>query len=332
MLVLLSLGAFIEFVSQLDDLGQGDYTMATAVQYVALKMPRLAVGLLPICVLLGSLLGLGALASGSELIVMRAAGISVRRLAGAVALSGLVFALLGGVVGEFMAPQMDLYARQLRAVAKSGNADVAGASAWIRDADTIFNVRPSIDGIDDGGVYVYRLGGDALLSGIGRGESVESGGEWGVGNYSESIFDADGVSLKLAIEQVRVGKLTDLLAITTVRESSLTGQELWAYVQHLKSNGLDADTYEIAFWSRVATVVGIAIMCILALPFVFGSLRTTGAGARMIFGVLIGLGYFLLSRMMADSAAVFDLSPFVVAWIPTLLLVLITGIGLRRLG
>ncbi len=195
-----------------------------------------------------------------------------------------------------------------------------------------FNVRPSIDGIDDGGVYVYRLGGDALLSGIGRGDSVESDGEWGVGNYRESLFDADGVSLRLEIEQDRVGKLTDLLAITTVRESSLTGQELWAYVRHLKANGLDADTYEIAFWSRVATVAGIAVMCILALPFVFGSLRSTGAGARMIFGVLIGLGYFLLSRMMADSAAVFDLSPFVVAWIPTLLLVLITGIGLRRLG
>jgi len=245
-----------------------------------------------------------------------------------------VFAILGGVVGEFMAPQMDLYARQLRAVAKSGNADIAGSSAWLRDADAVFNIRPSIDGTDFGGVYVFRLGEPGALTGIGRGDALfsDTGDSWELGNYEESRFVADGVELAQDFDAERVSKMSDLLAITQVRESSLTGQELWAYVRHLRANGLDADAYEIAFWSRIAMMVGIGVMCVLGLPFVFGSLRTTGAGARMIFGVLIGLGYFLLSRTMADSAAVFDLSPFVVAWIPTLLLVLITAIGLKRLS
>jgi len=334
MTVLLSLGAFIEFVSQLDDLGQGDYTMWVAIKYVALKMPRVAAGLLPVSVLLGSLLGLGALASSSELIVMRAAGVSVRKLAGSVALSGLVFAILGGVVGEFMAPQMDLFARQLRAVAKSGNADLAGSSAWLRDSDAIFNVRPSIDGTDFGGVYVFRLGQSGSLTGIGRGDAIfpESGDSWELGNYQESRFAVDGVALAEDFDAERISKMSDLLAITQVRESSLTAKELWAYVRHLRSNGLDADAYEIAFWSRIAMVVGIGVMCVMGLPFVFGSLRTTGAGARMIFGVLIGLGYFLLSRTMADSAAVFDWSPIIVAWIPTTLLLMITLIGLKRLS
>ena len=333
LLVLLSLGGFIEFVSQMDDLGEGTYDIWKAMQYTALKMPRLAVGLLPVCVLLGSLLGLGALATSSELIVMRAAGVSTSRLAQSVALTGVVMAVLGAVVGEFMAPQMDLYARQLRAVAKSGDADIAGSSAWLRDGNVIFNVRPSIDGIDYGGVYAFRVGEGVFLEGIGRGDSVQSDddGEWTLSNFRESQFGDDGVGLGDDIDPNRVGKLTDLLAITAVRESSLTGQELWAYVQHLKANGLDADSYEIAFWSRVALVFGIVVMCVLALPFSFGSLRSTGAGARMLIGVLIGLGYFLMSRMMADSSAVFNLSPFIVAWIPTLLLLAGTIFGLRRL-
>jgi len=333
MLVLLSLGGFIEFISQMDDLGEGSYDIWKAMQYTALKMPRLAAGMLPVSVLLGALLGLGALATSSELIVMRAAGVSTRRLAQSVALTGVAIAVVGAVVGEFMAPQMDLYARQLRAVAKSGDADIAGSSAWLRDGDTVFNIRPSIDGTDFGGVYAFRVGNGTFLAGIGRGDSVQSDddGEWTLSNFKESQFSSAGVSIGTDIDPNRIGKLTDLLAITAVRESSLTGQELWAYIKHLKANGLDAESYEIAFWSRVAMIFGIVVMCVLALPFVFGSLRTTGAGARMLIGVLIGLAYFLLSRMLADSAAVFNLSPFIVAWIPTLLLATVTFFALRRL-
>ena len=66
--------------------------------------------------------------------------------------------------------------------------------------------------------------------------------------------------------------------------------------------------------------------------FVFGSLRDTGAGGRMIVGVLIGVGYFLLGSTMADSGTVFDLSPFVAAWLPTVLLTTGTLIALRRMS
>jgi lipopolysaccharide export system permease protein len=332
MLVMLSLGGFVEFISQLDDIGQGDYDMVSAIQFVLLKQPRLAAGLLPVSALLGTLLGLGALASHSELIIMRAAGISVQRIARSVGMIGLGLAIIGGVVGEFIAPQLDLYARQMRAVAKSGSADMTGSSAWLRDGDMIFNLRPSIDGTDFGGVYVFRMGDSASLAGVGRADSVESDDDqWTLSNYQESVISEDGIGIGTDVDQEQVRKLSDLLAITAVRESSLTGTELWTYVQYLKSNGLESDRYEIAFWGRIAKIAGIAVMCMLALPFVFGSLRSTGAGSRMLIGALIGVGYFLLGNTMADSGAVFDLSPFLVAWFPTVALLIGTLVALRRL-
>ncbi|MEE4184651.1 MAG: LPS export ABC transporter permease LptG [Gammaproteobacteria bacterium] len=334
MLVLLSLGIFIEFVGQLDDLGQGTYTLITVVQYILLKIPHLAAGLLPVSVLLGSLLGLGALAAGSELIIMQASGVSARRLAGSVALTGIAIALVGGLIAEFLAPEMYLYARQLRAVAKSGQADLAGSSTWVRDGNTIYNLRPSVDGVEYGGVYVYRMAARGSLQSIGRADSLETADDqWQLDNYQESVLSRDGVTVQTDIVVPgSVGQLGDLLAITAVKDSSLTGIELYNYVRYLKRNGLDAKRYEIAFWGRLAQIAGIAVMCVLALPFVFGSLRTTGAGARMIVGVLIGVGYFLMSRTMADSAAVFDLSPIVVAWLPTVLLALGTYLALRRVA
>ncbi len=332
-MVLLAIGSFIEFVGQLDDLGEGSYDMLAALQYAALKMPQLATSLLPASILIGALLGLGALASSSELIVMRAAGVSSARLAQAVGITGVVIAVIGGLVGEFLAPQMDLYARQMRAVAMSGDADMAGSSAWLRDGDLIFNVRPAGDDADHGGVLLFRMGRPGVLTGIGRGDSVPSDDDatWTLSNFRESQFVSSGVKIDTQIEQERINKLTDLLVVTAVRDSSLAGRELWAYIKYLRANGLDSDRYEIEFWTRISTIAGIAVMCVLALPFVSGSLRSSGAGARMIIGVLIGLGYFLLNKTLADSAGVFDLQPFFVAWLPTVLLGAIAAIGLARL-
>ena len=332
LLVLLSVGGFVDFIGQLKDI-EGDYTLPVAVQVALLKLPRLAAGMLPVSTLLGALLGLGALASHSELIVMRASGVSAFRLAASVGVAGLALAIVGGVVGEFIAPQMDLYARQMKAVAQNDSADMTGSSAWLRSGDAIVNVRPSIDGTDYGGVYVYRMGRPGRLEGIGQADSEQKfDGSWILSDYSESRLTDNGIELSNELKLDDVDELIDLLAITAVRESSLTGAELWAYIDYLQDNGLASERYEIAFWGRLATIVSIIVMCMLALPFVFGSLRAAGTGARMLIGVLFGLSYFLLSKTMADSGAVFDLSPLFVAWSPLLLLLTITIVLLRRVG
>ena len=64
------------------------------------------------------LLGLGALASGSEIIVMRSSGLSVGRLARMVALSGFVLLVLTALLGEFIGPPLDFYARDMRMAAR----------------------------------------------------------------------------------------------------------------------------------------------------------------------------------------------------------------------
>ncbi|HWM28327.1 MAG TPA: LptF/LptG family permease, partial [Woeseiaceae bacterium] len=64
--------------------------------------------------------------------------------------------------------------------------------------------------------------------------------------------------------------------------------------------------------------------------FVFGSLRSSGTGGRLMLGVLIGLGYFLASEMLANSGQVFNLNPAIVSWVPSLVLLAITVFALSR--
>ena len=73
------------------------------------------------------------------------------------------------------------------------------------------------------------------------------------------------------------------------------------------------------------------IMPMLGLAFVFGPLRTGGAGARLMIGVGIGLAYYLASEMLANSGQVFNLNPALIAWLPSLLLLLITAYALGRI-
>ena len=94
MMVLLVLGALFMFIDQQDDVGIGHYTALDAFWYTLLNLPQLAYELLPITALIGSLLGLGSLARGSELTVIRATGVSVARLAGIALMAGLLLMLL----------------------------------------------------------------------------------------------------------------------------------------------------------------------------------------------------------------------------------------------
>jgi lipopolysaccharide export system permease protein len=71
-------------------------------------------------------------------------------------------------------------------------------------------------------------------------------------------------------------------------------------------------------------------MCVLALPFVMGRMRSSGTGARMVVGLIVGLAYFLASRSLEDGGQVYELNTVLVAWLPTIVLILVTMVVLAR--
>jgi len=86
----------------------------------------------------------------------------------------------------------------------------------------------------------------------------------------------------------------------------------------------------VAFWSRIASLFAVPLMCVLAVPFVIGPLRSGGAGSRMLAGLGIGLAWFLVSRTLADGGIVWNLNAIVIAWLPTVLLGIATFAVLSR--
>ncbi|MEM7763692.1 MAG: LPS export ABC transporter permease LptG [Pseudomonadota bacterium] len=333
LLVLLALAGFIEFIGQLDNTGEGSYTTSGAVLYTALRLPLLAVEMLPVATLLGALLGLGALAGNSELIAMRAAGISAPRLAMSVSISGFILAVLGAVLGEYIAPPLDQFARQYRSSARTDNASVGERNTWVRDGQRIFNVEGVNDRFGFGGFYVFEIDEQQRLTRVGTASRADltSEGDWLLDNYSETTFKADGIEAARDVFAKQGYQVDpDVLGIAALRPGSLSFGGLLAYLRYLEQNKLDSRAYTTELWGRVSNVIAVILMPMLAIGFVFGSLRSTGAGARLLVGVLIGLGYFLASRTLANSGQVFSIDPMLVGLAPAVVLALVTAFAVAR--
>ena len=335
MLVLLALGALFLFIGQQDDIGTGGYTATQALLFVALNLPSYLFQLLPVGALIGALLGLGNLARGSELVVMRASGVTTARFCVWLGIAGFILAVLMVGLGEFVAPPLEKYARQLKVFSKYSEFSFAGnRGTWVRDGDTIISVEQQSAGSRYGGVQVFRFDSDRRLLGVGRAESasVDDTNGWQLEGYAETRF-ADGRTEvdRSATKEVRTSLSAEFLGLAVVEPETMGLRDLRAYIAHLKRNNLDFSAFEAAFWARIARVTALVLGVILALPFALGPMRDSGQGARTVVGILIGAGFVLLSQTLESSGRLFDLAPWIVGWGPTLLLAALTMALLARI-
>ncbi len=81
LLVLVALGVFFDFLGEVARVGEGAYGIREAMEYVLLSSPQMAWEMFPVAALIGTLMALGGIAAGSEIVAMRAAGVSLLQVA-----------------------------------------------------------------------------------------------------------------------------------------------------------------------------------------------------------------------------------------------------------
>jgi lipopolysaccharide export system permease protein len=333
--VLVAVTCVIEFVGQLNDVGTGDYGLQDALIYVGLGVPRTIFQTLPIAALIGSLLSLGNLAVHRELIVMRASGVSSLQMLSAVGLAGLILAVLTVLLGESVAPSLSAYAREMRTRAMHEEIAVGdGQATWLREGDRIVSLRRQAGDLGyGGGVRLFELGPNQTLRQVARADSANlQGNRWVLSNYAETTFEDGGVTARTGRESSEAHGLNpDLLELSVVRADLLDTPSLIRYISYLRANSLDAHRYLVAYWSRLANVFSVVVMTVLALPFVFGGLRSAGAGARLLVGLIMGLTYYVTGQVLTSGGEVYGVDPLVIAWAPTAILVLVASFAFARI-
>lgn len=349
LMILVILASIFAFISELDDVGKGSYSVVDAAQYVFLTIPGKAYLLFAPAVLLGSLLGLGALASNSELTVMRAAGVSTGQIIRAVVITGVALMLLIALLGETIMPKAEQIAEELRLTALEKRLSVKGSRGlWLKSSDRYVNISTVMPDFTLLGVTVHRFDGNTLVVAMSAARARSLGDDWLLEDIELTRFNdasvtserIESMTWKAYVRRNSVTSITneeipefvsaDVLKSISVSPESLSASNLYDQVQYLKDNQLDSRRIELAFWVKIASPLSTLVMLMLSLPFVFASQRAGGAGQKIFIGIMLGIAYVLLNKLLTQLALANGLSPAFSALLPLICFLGVAIVGIKR--
>lgn len=331
--VLVGLSALIKFIEQMKSVGRGSYNITEAGIYVLLSLPRELEQFFPMATLLGGLIGMGLLASNSELVVMQAAGLSRLNITGSAMKTALVMVLFVMALGEWVSPVSESKAKEIRTQAISGGSLFSSDQlTWAKDGDNFVSIGEVVDRNNLINVNVYEFDSELNLRQITTAKNAQfADDKW---QLSDVLYTFIG-DQQIRSQYVDLGSwessLTpDKLGVVTIKPEALSIQGLIEYVSYLDNNSQDSGRYSLALWRKILQPVSIAVMLLMALSFVFGPLRSVTMGARIIMGVLAGFAFFISNETFGTFSLVFQIPPILGAIVPSMVFAGIAGYLLRR--
>ena len=332
LMVMLAIQTFITVVDKMRDITEG-YGVGSIMVYSLLNLPSQAYEIFPIIVLIGTIIGLGKLAGNSELTVLRAAGDSVKSISLSVTKLGVLFILLVFYIGEYLAPDMVKYAEEFRALRLGEVVHVSEAgSFWIKDGTRFIHVNSHANKNDEAQLSSFEFDESGRLKEVLRADEAESVDDgWHLSGVKRTDFGTNStvtesiVSMELAtgVDQETVGKL-----MLIPKDIPLT--ELYGYANYLEINGMESKSYYLSFWKRLLQPLSALGMLLLAVPFVFGSLREKSIGQRIMGGVFLGVIFFILSQLLNQLGVITQFPAIISASLPTLAILIFWGYLLYR--
>ncbi|HTN31355.1 MAG TPA: LPS export ABC transporter permease LptG [Pseudomonas sp.] len=306
------------------------YGVPEVLEYVLLTSPRRLYELLPMGALIGCLIGLGTLASSSELTVMRASGVPLVRIVGATMAPMLLLMALGLALSEFVMPKTEVLADFKRDIARNGGQALSSKGLWHREGNQYVHINAArSDGVMLG-ITRFTFDDARVLQESSFAERAEFAGDhWMLHDVVITQLTEQTSEVVHQSTQTWRVELTPQLVSTLITEpDALSISGLWQYARFLGGQGLDSDPYWLAFWSKVLQPLITASLVILAISFIFGPLRSVTLGQRIFTGVLVGFVFRIIQDLLGPASQVFGFSPLLAVALPSVFCALI---GLRLL-
>ena len=346
MLVLLVIFGFFEFMNQVSKLTE-TYTLAKGTLYTLLKLPVYSYEIFPIVLVIGTLMGLGSLANQSELTVLRVTGWSIKRILWAVLKTALMMWLVIAMLGEWVAPSSEAYAKKLRAEALNQSFSVGSKSGlWIKDENRYIHVDRVVSSTELRNITIYELSHGALtkLSSVQNASYLKD--HWQFNQAVEQSLkftdanieiDSQAILPQLSVEVNSLDRLEmsfplkpEKLQNLDIETRYLSAWDLYQYIQFLQANDLETGVHELEFWRKVSMPLVVIAMIAIVFPLIFGSIRQVSMGQRVFLGVLLGMGFHLLNQLMGNLTVVYQWPIAIGALLPALILLAIAMFWLQR--
>ena len=326
LLVILGLDLMTALGSELDALDNGA-TFKQVITYIVLTVPRRVYEFMPLTVLVGCLVGLGALANNSELTIMRASGVSLWRIVGAVMKAVSVFILAAALLGEFVAP----VTQRMAEIEQSRYKGVASTKGfWLREDNDYIFVQSVRSNGELQGVSRHRFSDHHWQQTLVAEKAVYDAQAWSL--LGLQIVAPDALHIIQTAEDVMAWPVSlkpHLLSILSMDPQHLAVDDLVQYSQYLNQSGLEAAPYELAFWKKILQPLATVSLVFVAISFIFGSTRSVTLGQRVLVGVLVGLAFNYAQAVLGPASSVFGFTPLL-AYLMPILVCFISGSWLLR--
>jgi lipopolysaccharide export system permease protein len=321
-IVMMALTFLIDFLDEMKDVGTADYGFWQAFVHVLLEFPRSLYQFFPMMLLMGGVMGLGVLSSNQELVVMRTAGFSVRRIAFAVVTAAVVLIVIGTSVGEWYVPKAHHLAQVRKQSEQSGGQAVSTQSGvWIHEGNNFLQIGRVIglNHLEKVTRYQFDAAHHLLAAYYIRSLDL-SHGQWILHDVVKTTFANNQTNSEHAKDSTWDMVLSpSLLNVGLIEPGEMSLSALRDYSEHLQLNGLQASEFQWEFWKRIFQPLTTLVMILLAIPFVLGSSRSVTMGWRVLFGIVFGFTFYILNAFLGQFSVVFQLSPLLAAILPTIL-------------
>jgi len=329
--IFLSVDVLIGFISQVNVVGRGDFTIGSAVFYTLLTIPHSIYQNFPVSSVVGIMLGLGAMAANSELVVIQSSGVSRMKVAAIAVSTLLVWLLPMTLMGEFVVPPAKLLAESYRATKLNKDVGLGvNSGVWIRDGNIVFNATPVGSGYDEksknivmNNVTVYELDEKLRVIKVSKAEkATHKQDSWELQNIEVTEFVETGVVTKTIDWQLWPSRIEpEILGITRSRPKNLSIRDIVKYKNFQENKEHIPIKYDIALWSKLTYPFLVIATALTGLPFLFGLLRSGGFGQRLLIGIMLGIVFNLINRTLLNMGEVFNMHPAVVTVLPSAFIV-----------
>ncbi len=333
LLTLVSLSLFFSMIQQMENLGQGRFGIVQFSQYILLLAPDMAVKFLPLSVLLGSMLSLGTLASNSELIILHASGLSMKRFVTIVAQAAFILAIFAFSIDNFVVPYSEASAKEIKAASLASRASLQSRrGVWIKDGRNIIFIQQLFPNGNAKNVEIYHLDeNDRLIQKTFARKAISKKSGWLLQQVGKTDITEQGVTRHSLKQEYYEGNLSDQLLQSLVIDSrKMSVFDLHSYINFLQENKLNHSAESVSFWRKIYYPITIMVMAIMAIPFVTGSQRNSNTGQRLIIGITLGLSYTVLDNLLIQLGEQMNLPAMLNAFLPTLMFILLTIYLIRR--
>ena len=300
---------------------------AEILRYVSLRTPQIIARFLPFSVLLGTILTLTQLNQNSEIISLKAGGLSAHQV-----LAPLILASFGVAALSF-AFNDRVVARATATLSSWDNVDFGPmpvdrgerTNVWVRDGNNLVQVA-RVAGRGEAtrlrGITVYNRDGSSLRELVTASSGWREDGAWRIAN-AERFTVATGVRERLGSLRIAGGVRPDQFTLQNVDPDGLSFAQLSAAMGDLNEAGRPTKALEGALWHKLSGPLSAVLMPLLAAVAAFGVARSGKLFVRAVIGMALGFTYFVADNFALAMGNLGAYPPFLAAWAPFLLFFLI---------